>query len=46
MNTKTYEQPTCRVVLVQHKTMLLAGTPNPPEWAGLGDSREDETMVP
>ena len=42
MKKKTYEQPACRVVLLQHKTMLLAGSPNPPEWAGEGGSREDE----
>ena len=29
MKKKTYEKPTCKVVLLQHKSCLLAGSPTP-----------------
>ena len=29
MKKKTYEKPTMKVVLLQHKTMLLAGSGDP-----------------
>ena len=43
MKKKTYEKPTCKVILLQHKTMLLAGsggdpTPGVPWWDGEGDA--------
>lgn len=31
MKKKAYEKPTCKVILLQHRTMLLAGSsPTPP----------------
>lgn len=43
MKKKIYEKPTCKVILLQHKTMLLAGSGDPipppgvPWWDGEGD---------
>ena len=39
MKKKTYEKLTCKVILLQHKTMLLAGSgdpipPDAPWWGG------------
>lgn len=40
MKKKIYEKPTFKVILLQHKTMLLAGsgdpTPGVPWWDGEG----------
>ena len=30
MKKRTYEKPTCKVVQLKHRTMLLAGSPTPP----------------
>ena len=43
MKKKTYEKPTFKVILLQYKTMLLAGSGGPiqpdnvPWWDGEGD---------
>ena len=44
MKKKTYEKPTCKVILLQHHTMLLTGS-NPvrsvPDGWGWGDPGDD-----
>ena len=43
MKEKTYEIPTCKIILLQHKTMLLEGSKGSVEpdnvslWNGEGD---------
>lgn len=33
MKKKAYEKPTCKVILLQHRTMLLAGSsPDAPDY--------------
>ena len=43
MKKKTYEKPTYKVILLQHKTMLLAGSgdPIPPTGVPLWDGECD-----
>lgn len=38
---KKYEKPTCRVIELQHRTMLLAGS-NPDQWGYVPGRPEDE----
>ena len=39
---KEYTKPQMEAMEMETRCSMLAGSPNPPEWAGEGSSREDE----